>query len=105
VVGVWQPQTAATKWLKLTQGPFEGNFIWERNLSSTTPPAMTQPVNNYMTVTQLAQLRDAPSSNANIVEVVRPGLRLYIAGAVEGGWMEIPLRRGGVGYLPAFVLQ
>ena len=66
---------------------------------------MTQPVNGYMTVTQLAELRGAPNSSANTIEIVRPGLRLYIAGAVEGSWSEIPLRRGGVGYLPTYVLK
>ena len=105
VIGVWETQTTGSKWLRLSQGSFAGDFIWGKNLSATTPPTMTQAVNAYMKVTQLAQLRETPSLSANIVEVVRPGLRIFIAGEVEGGWMEIPLKHGGIGYLPSYVLQ
>jgi len=105
IAGVWQVGPNNSKWLKMTEGPFQGDYIWEKNLSSTALPVVTQKVDGYLSIAQSSELRDAPDRSATIIEVVKPGLRLYIAYAVTGGWFEIPLSHGGVGYIEPSAFQ
>lgn len=105
LVGIMDAQHSNSNWLSITAGPLKGDFVWGQNVSTVMPPNFSRIINAYMPVTQFSQLRAAPNPTAAIIEVVHPGLRVYVGGEVDGGWMEISLKRGGVGYLPVSSLQ
>lgn len=105
VTGIWIRSAAGSKWLKLSAGPFKGDYVWERSVSDKVRPSLIQSIDGYMSVNQVVQLRSAPDLSGAVLQNVRPGVRLYVYGSVEGGWLEIPLRHGGVGYLPPSAFQ
>lgn len=106
VTGIWQPgSNGRASWLKITSGPHQGNFVWERNLSTSPPPALVAEIADFRTTAVASTVHAAPDSSAPILENVRSGLRIFVTGEVAGGWIEIPMKRGGLGYIPASDLR
>ena len=105
LTGTWQSGPLSSKWLKIVGSQYQGDYVWERNVSANALPNVVQKVDGYLTTTQRAELRDSPTPGGNVVATARAGVRLYIAYAVDGGWYEVPLRRGGVGYVQPSAFQ
>lgn len=99
VAGEWrQANGAGSRWLKIASGRWAGDYVWDRNLSQSPPPGLLSAFDTYRTTNTLTDVRSSPDPMAVKIETVRPGRRVLVAGEIEGGWYEIRLRRGGVGY-------
>ncbi len=99
--GNWVTGSDGTsQWLQIASGNFQGNFISGGNLSPWPRPAMVRSLDRDMTIRQPARLLPLPNAVDTPIDTVNVGLVVHVAGEVEGGWMEIQRRAGGVGYLP-----
>jgi hypothetical protein len=99
VTGEWQAaNTAGYRWLKITSGQWTGDYVWDRNLAESPPPALVTTFNTFETTGALTDVYPRPDLSATKLQTVSPGRRIFVSGEIEGGWYEIRLRRGGVGY-------
>jgi SH3 domain-containing protein len=97
--GDWLDRNAAGfRWFKIAAGPFSGGYVWERSLSAAPPPQLLQAVGLYKAASRAADVRVAPQVDAAVVMRIRAGQSVFVVGAVDGGWYELRLKRGGVGY-------
>jgi hypothetical protein len=99
ITGEWQaPSAAGYRWLKITSAPWTGDYVWDRNLSDSRPPALTSTFGTFEKTGAVTDVYPRPDLTATKLETVSPGRRIFVSGEIEGGWYEIRLRRGGVGY-------
>lgn len=105
VEGEWQSTSDGTTWFKIETGAYAGDYVWNRNLSQTSPPAVQNLIQANRLVVQDSDLYSAPNAGGSVVQHLGHGVSAYVVAEVVGGWFEIALKRGGVGYLPpsAFV--
>jgi uncharacterized protein YgiM (DUF1202 family) len=88
-----------SRWFKLADGR---GFIGGVNLSVKEPPrlAKTFKDKDWSPATDL-ELRTLPDASSLILETVKPGSKLILAGLTESGYAEVKLTKGGVGYFSA----
>ena len=102
VEGEWQTASDGTHaWFKIETGSYTGDYVWNKNLAQTSPPAVQKPIQADRFVVQDSDLYSAPDTGASIVQHLEHGVSAYVVAEVVGGWFEIALKRGGVGYLSA----
>jgi uncharacterized protein YgiM (DUF1202 family) len=100
VSGVMQMgEDGISRWFKLADGR---GFIGGVNLSVKEPPrlAKTFKDKDWSPATDL-ELRTLPDATSLILETVKPGAKLVLAGLTESGYAEVKLTKGGVGYFSA----
>jgi hypothetical protein len=90
-----------TKWLKINSGNYSGGYVSGVNLSPQARPNVVRWINADVTVTQQASILQYPAAFDSPVGSVSPGLTVRSAAEVEGGWIEIQRKTGGVGYVPS----
>ncbi len=101
VQGVWTSSVGgSSQWLQVKAGPFSGSYVSATNLSSRPRPAVTRLINRDIAVGQSTMLRELPDAAAAPIEPLSAGLVVHAAAEVEGGWLEIERKAGGVGYIP-----
>ncbi len=83
-----------SQWLKVTE---TGYFISLANLSTTAPLPLTAILNRSITIDEVSQIRAAPADDAAPVDTLSIGIKVDAIGVVNG-WIEIGLKKGGVGY-------
>jgi zinc-ribbon domain len=84
-----------TQWFKIKGS---GQYVAGINLSDVAPPALTLALGKTMTLDEQTEIRAAPADNATTVDTVGAGVKVEAVG-VTNGWIEIALRKGGVGYI------
>jgi hypothetical protein len=100
VSGVMQMgDDGVSRWFKLADGR---GFIGGINLSVKEPPRLAKTFKDreWASATDL-ELRAAPDAISLILETVKPGAKLILAGLTETGFAEVKLAKGGVGYFSA----
>jgi len=89
-----------TKWLKLTEGPHRGRYVWERNLSVSPRPELASTASSTLTVQEPGQIRAEPRDDARVVGGLGFGDSVQVQGTTADGWSELALSQGGgVGYV------
>ncbi len=84
-----------TQWFKIKES---GQYVAGINLSDVAPPALTLTLGKTMTLDEQTEIRAAPADNATTIDTVGAGVKVDAVG-VTSGWIEIALRKGGVGYI------
>jgi uncharacterized protein len=92
---------AAAHWLRIAVGPYSGDFVSGVNLSANQRPNVVRAINSEMTVLQRADMLAFPAAVDSVLVSVEPGTSVHAAAEVDGGWIEVQRKLGGVGYLPA----
>jgi len=87
---------AGGEWLKLED---DQGYVFLANLTQSKMPTFTDKGRRKITLASAAKLLAAPSSDAAVLDDLSKGLELTISGIVEGGYAEVLLRKGGVGYI------
>jgi hypothetical protein len=88
-----------TQWLKISGNGQPDRFVWAKNLSPTRrPPLSSNTEADLLFANQAAALAE-PNSAAPVIETEAAGATVHETGEVAGGWYEIELARGGVGYV------
>lgn len=88
-------------WLKIASGRFAGAFVSNTSLSPEPRPPVRNVVNADLTISYPTELLGAPGDQNALIETLEPPLTVHVYAEVEGGWMEIQRRAGGVGYVAA----
>ncbi len=100
VAGVMQMgEDGISRWFKLADGR---GFIGGVNLSVKEPPRLAKTFKDkiWSSATDL-ELRTLPDATSLILETIKPGAKLVLAGLTESGYAEVKLTKGGVGYFLA----
>ena len=93
------------QWLKITSNPYRGDYVSNINLSTTPRPAIVNLVDRDMKLQQQAKLLESPTYGATVVETQEAGSVVHVAAEIDGGWMEIERKFGGVGYVPTLAFE
>lgn len=89
------------QWLKLAAGPYQGDYISAVNLSPILRPDLVRTIDQDKRLTQPGQLFATTTPGEAPIDALAAGSLVHVVGEVNGGWMEIERRFGGVGYIPS----
>ncbi len=90
-------EDGTTPWLELSDGK---GFIAMSNLSETEPPKITKPLGDKIWVADKAMsILAQPDANAPVLDSVAVGAQLTLFGLTANDYIEIKLKKGGVGYI------
>ncbi|MGB5078281.1 MAG: zinc-ribbon domain-containing protein [Sphingorhabdus sp.] len=86
-----------SEWLELTDGK---GFIAVVNLTDAAPPEIIKDLNDKVWTTDGAiEIWSRPATDSELVDRVSEGTRLTLSGVTANDFIEIKLRKGGVGYV------
>src|SRR6185312_1820150 len=98
VEGSWvSGADSSSSWLKVSSGPYAGDFVSGVNLSTAPRPDVERWFDSDFATKQTAQLHEQPDASSAVIDTLNAGLTVHIATEVTGGWWEIQRRMGGVG--------
>jgi hypothetical protein len=83
-----------SQWLKVAE---TGYFISLANLATTPPQPLSITINRAVTIDEASQVRAEPAGEAALIDTLTVGAKVDAIGVVNG-WIEIGLKKGGVGY-------
>jgi zinc-ribbon domain len=84
-----------TQWFKVKG---TGQYVAGINLSDVAPPPLTLVLGKTMSLDEQTEIRALPLDSATTLDTVGAGVKVEAIG-VTNGWIEIALRKGGVGYI------
>lgn len=106
IAGTWVTgQDGRTKWLKIKWGPKDDAYVWSRNLSSLPRPGLSMSLPIQPTTVMTSSVRGEPDPTAAVIGTIAAGTVVQVVGTTPDRWAEIDLAGGGVGYVPAEVVQ
>ncbi len=89
-------------WVRISAGQFAGAYVWINNLADAARPPLEVVFDNEARQIVIARpAYAAPDFSAVEGETFAIGSTVQVAGRTQGGWWEIALKGGGVGYLPS----
>ena len=84
-------------WLELDDG---AGFVALINLSETEPPEIVKPLGDKNWVADTAiEIWSQPDTASTLVDRVAPGTTLTLFGLTDNDFIEVKLKKGGVGYI------
>lgn len=86
-----------SQWLKLDDGR---GYVSAVNLSSNEPPKLIRFMDKAKALTMGASLYALPDESSAMLQTLASGASLQVVGLTEGGFAEVLMPKGGVGYLP-----
>jgi hypothetical protein len=90
-------EDGSTSWLELADGK---GFIAMSNLSETEPPKITKALGDRVWPADKAMdILAAPEAGAAVLDSVAAGTPLTLYGLTANDYIEIKLKKGGVGYI------
>jgi hypothetical protein len=90
-------EDGTTQWLELADGK---GFIAMSNLSETEPPQITKPLGDRVwTADRAMDLYATADTGGAILDRISAGTPLTLFGLTANGFIEIKLKKGGVGYI------
>jgi hypothetical protein len=90
-------EDGTTQWLELADGK---GFIAVSNLSETEPPQIAKALGDKIWVTDKAMdIFAQPDGSAAVLDRVQAGTPLTLFGLTANDYIEIKLKKGGVGYI------
>ncbi len=84
-----------SQWLKIDNS---GYYISAANISNEAPVALSAQLNRSVTLDEQTDVRTRPSDDAAPTDSLVSGTAVDAVG-VANGWIEITLKKGGVGYI------
>jgi len=104
VSGIMQVgEDGTSRWFKLANGQ---GFIGAVNLSDAAPPVLASSMNDADWYAPYeVELRALPDDNSAVIETVQPGTHLIVAGVTQNNFAEMKLNKGGVGYVPGYLVN
>ncbi len=84
-----------TRWIKVKG---KEQYIAEINLSDVAPEALQLALNRTLTLDEQTEIRNRAADNGTTVDTIAAGGKVEAIGVVNG-WIEIALKKGGVGYI------
>ncbi|HEY3812954.1 MAG TPA: SH3 domain-containing protein [Caulobacteraceae bacterium] len=88
-----------TAWLKEKLPTGANGYIWAKNLSPQPRPGVVNAaIGKYRSVSTIA-VHAEPSAASPVIGELQQGEVAEVAGTVAGGWQELALKGGGVGYV------
>jgi hypothetical protein len=84
-----------TQWLKVDG---TGYFISAANISNEAPVVLSAILNRTVTLDEQSDVRSQPSDDAAPMDSLVSGTAVDAVGVADG-WIEITLKKGGVGYI------
>jgi zinc-ribbon domain len=86
-----------TDWLELAEGK---GFVAVVNLSDTEPPVLTKMLGDKIWTTDASiEIWSLPDGRSAFIDRVGAGNKLTLAGLTANDYIEIKLKKGGVGYI------
>lgn len=86
-----------TDWLELAEGK---GFVAVVNLSETEPPALTKSLGDRIwTADTATEIWSQPDNSSSLIDRVGEGTKLTLAGLTGNDYIEIKMKKGGVGYI------
>ena len=90
-------EDGTTDWLELAEGK---GFVAVVNLSETEPPVLTKSLGDKLWTADTAiEIWSKPDINSSLIDRVGEGTKLTLAGLTANDYIEIKLKKGGVGYI------
>ncbi len=90
-------EDGTTDWLELAEGK---GFVAAVNLSETEPPVLIKSLDDKIWSTDTAiEIWSQPDSGSTLIDRVNEGTKLTLAGLTGNDYIEIKLKKGGVGYI------
>jgi zinc-ribbon domain len=90
-------EDGSSEWLELADGK---GFIATVNLAETEPPEITKTLNDKMWTTDgPIDIWAQADTSSNLVDRVSEGTKLTLSGLTANDFIEVKLRKGGVGYI------
>ncbi len=87
-----------TSWLELADGK---GFVAMVNLSETAPPQLVKMLGDKSwTVDKPIDVRSQPNPSSGLVDRLSAGTTINLFGLTANDFIEIKLKKGGVGYIP-----
>lgn len=87
-----------SNWLKIDES---GWFVSAVNLSESEPPALAQRFDKAWYAAGETPILAKPQAGAPVLETASPGRQYRLVGLTSGGFAEVALGKGGVGYFDA----
>lgn len=103
--GVVQGGDGGDRWLRVSDGPHQGRWVWAGNLSPNPRPALIERLDGVQQVLRPGVLRREGQDGRFVEQAVQIGDRLTLLAYVAGDQVEVQMDGGGVGYLPAQVFR
>ncbi len=91
-------EDGTSNWLKIADS---GNYISAVNLSEIEPPALARSLNKSFFAGGDTPILAKPQQGAPVLMTAKPGSKLQLIGLTAGGFAEVLLEKGGVGYFDA----
>jgi hypothetical protein len=88
-----------SQWLLIESGPGAGTYVSAANVSPDQRPRIVQVIGAARAITQTAAFHSGPNESSSTLDTLNPGINVFAAAEVEGGWIEVQKRAGGVGYI------
>lgn len=90
-------EDGTSNWLELDDG---AGFVALVNLSETEPPEIVKPLGDKNWVADSAiEIWSQPDTTSNLVDRVAAGTTLTLFGLTANDFIEVKLKKGGVGYI------
>jgi len=103
--GVIQGGGDGDRWLRVSEGPHQGRWVWAGNLSPNPRPALIEWLDGAHQVLRPGVLRREGQDGQFVEQDVQIGDRLTLLAYVADDQVEVQMEGGGVGYLPAQVFR
>jgi Double zinc ribbon len=91
-------EDGTSNWLKIAES---GNYISAVNLSEIEPPALARSLNKSFFASGDTPILAKPQQGAPVLMTAKSGGKLQLVGLTAGGFAEVLLEKGGVGYFDA----
>ncbi|MEP7349434.1 MAG: zinc-ribbon domain-containing protein [Sphingorhabdus sp.] len=90
-------EDASSDWLELAEGK---GFVAAINLTDTEPPVLVKAISDKIwTADGPVEIWSQPDNTSTLVDRVSEGTKLTLVGLTANDYVEIKLKKGGVGYL------
>ncbi len=87
-----------SNWFQIAES---GHFVSAVNLSEVAPPSLARSLNKAWYAGADMPILSRPQPGAAVLMTAAPGTKLQLVGLTAGGFAEVLLEKGGVGYFDA----
>ncbi len=91
-------EDGTSSWFKIAES---GQYVSAINLSEIEPPALARSLNKAWYAGADTPILAKPQQSAPVLMTAAPGTKLQLVGLTAGGFAEVLLEKGGVGYFDA----
>jgi hypothetical protein len=88
-----------SSWMHIESGPGVGGYVSVANMADGPRPAIVQAIGQPRALVQATVLHAGADAGSATLDTLSPGITVFAAAEVAGGWIEIHRRAGGVGYV------